>query len=150
MKPKALAALALVLAGAGLGGCRQRMPQPQPRQHPSKSLVFADVTKPDVVPAYLAVCPTKAIPKVMALLRWRDAHGLPARVAPAEAVYEAFGNGQPKAEAIRAFIHSLRRPGEEPGRVRFCLLVGTADRANRNGLYPVSYTHLTLPTTPYV
>lgn len=151
MKPKALAALVLVLAGAGLGGCRQQVPQPQaPRQRPSKSLVFADVTRPDVVPAYLAVCPAKAIPKVMALLRWRDAHALPARVAPAEAVYEAFGNGQPDAKAIRAFIHSLRRPGEEPPRVRFCLLVGTADRANRNGLYlPTWYTRAKYQTNEY-
>ena len=151
MKSKALAAAALFLAGATLGGCRRQAVQPQaPRQRPSKSLVLADVTKPDVVPAYLAICPAEAIPKLMGLLRWRDSHGLPARVAPAEAIYQAFGDGRPAAEAIRSFVHSLRRPGKRPRRVRFCLLVGTADRANRHGLYlPTWYTRANFQTDKY-
>ena len=120
-----------VLAGLAVFGCA-KAPQPAPTREP---LVLADPRSPDAVPSYLIVCPQKAVADVMPLARWRSAHGQTVRIAAAEKVYSAFGEGAPAVEPIRAFVRSLRQAGSGTGRVRFRLLVGTGDPKNPEGLY---------------
>ena len=135
-----------VLAGLAALGCA-KAPRPPPRR---ESLVLAELLKPDVVPSYLVVCPEKAVERVMPLARWRSEHGQRVRIATAEAIYAAYGGDRPGPEAIRAFVQSLRTA--QPGRVKFLLLVGTADADNAEGLYlptctvPARFTSTRMPS----
>ncbi len=99
------------------------------------SLVLADVRKPDIVPAYLLICPQKAVAEVMPLAKWRSGHGQTVRIATAETIYKAFGNGRASAKSIRDFLHSLAKLPAAPARPKFLLLVGTGDRRNAEGMY---------------
>jgi hypothetical protein len=116
------------MLGPGCPEPREEIPRP-------RSLVLADPRDPDVIPTYLAVCPERAIPELMPLAEWRCRNGQTVRIAPAEAIYNAFGDGRPAPEAIRAFVASLPESPQRRDAPRFLLLVGTADRANREGLF---------------
>jgi hypothetical protein len=53
---------------------------------------------------YLLIAPRAFLPAAEPLLERRADQGLAARGVAAEDVYDAFGHGQPSAEAIRAFV----------------------------------------------
>ena len=120
-----------LLAGLVAPTCARSGEQPDGRE----AFVLADLKKPGVVPAYLIICPEKAVAEVMPLAKWRSSHGQTVRIATAEAIYKAFGNGRASAKSIRDFLHSLAKPPAAPGQPKFLLLVGTADRRNAEGMY---------------
>jgi hypothetical protein len=67
--------------------------------------------------SYLAIAPPEFHASLQPLLEHRRSQGLEAAVVAPQAVYDAFGSGQPDPEAVRALVRSLPT-------LRYLLLVG--------------------------
>jgi hypothetical protein len=88
---------------------------------------------------YLLIAPRAFLAAAEPLLARRSDQGLVARAVASEEVFDAFGHGQPSAEAIRSFLafafHSWARPSP-----RYVVLLGDSNYDPRNfmGTSPVS------------
>ncbi len=71
---------------------------------------------------YVIIAPSALMAALEPLKRHREAQGLRVRLLPAEALFDQFGDGQPRPEAIRAFLQHARQAWEPPP--RYVLLVG--------------------------
>ena len=76
---------------------------------------------------YLVIAPSELIPPLIPLIEHRRAEGLRAAVVPAEAIYQEFGGGFPRPQAIKDFVAFARAHW---GRPRYLLLVGDACAVN--------------------
>jgi len=80
---------------------------------------------------YLLIAPRAFLPTAEPLLARRADQGLAARGVAAEEIYDAFGHGQPSAEAIRAFVAFAFQSWARPS-PRYVLLLGDASYDPRN------------------
>jgi len=80
---------------------------------------------------YLLIAPRAFLPAAEPLLARRADQGLAARGVAAEEIYDAFGYGQPSAEALRAFVAYAFQSWARPS-PRYVVLLGDASYDPRN------------------
>lgn len=104
-------------AGAGrwLGSAAGALPRLTPTLTPAPSARDAD---------WLAICPAGLRAALAPLVVHRRAEGLRTAVVDPAAIYAYFGDGRPRAEALRAYLAFALRRWERPP--RYVLLVGDA------------------------
>ena len=74
---------------------------------------------------YLVIAPRRYFATLEPLLELRRGQGLKVRVAPLEAIFDEFGFGERRPEAIRDFLRYAYHE-KSPARLRYVLLVGDA------------------------